>query len=233
MNLCRSLAGLFLLVVMPVAAQERSPLRPRILHEAWGSVGLQLRPFRNTARVKEPEFNKRFRAGAEVGYRSDENLTGGKQVYLDLGVRYKFNDLLRVTLEHRLSFRGADAANTQRTSFQLQSAREMGRFVLENRLRYQREHLPPGEVRDQVRERVGLLYDIRGWKLDPEASVELFIWTGHLGWRHIGTRYSMGTTWRPGGRHEVGIAVMHDRERYVYAPDYRFIYSLSYTLELN
>lgn len=229
----RSCTLLLMLLALGTVAQERSPLRPRLLSEAWGSIGVQFRPFRNTTRVKEPDFNKRFRMGAELGYRSDENLSGGRQLYLDLGARYKFHDLLRVSLEHRFSFRGADRPNSQRTSVQVQSSRELGRFVVEYRCRYQHEYLDPGEVRDQLRNRIGLVYDIRKWKLDPEVSAEFFTWAGNLGWRYIGTRYSIGTTWRPGKKHEVGIAVMHDRERYVYAPSYRFIYALSYTLGLN
>ncbi|HMQ75476.1 MAG TPA: DUF2490 domain-containing protein [Flavobacteriales bacterium] len=234
MHVLRLLCALALVLpAVNTAAQERSPLRPRLLGEAWGSIGVQFRPFRNNTRVKEPDFNKRFRMGVEAGYRSDENLSGGRQVYLDLGARYKFHDLLRVSLEHRFSFRGADRRNSQRTSVQVQSSQDLGRFTAEYRFRYQHEFLDPGEVRDQLRNRLGLVYDIRKWKLDPEVSVEFFTWAGNLGWRYIGTRYSVGTTWRPGKKHEVGVNVMHDRERYVYAPSYRFIYALSYTLELN
>lgn len=214
-------------------AQERSPLRPRLNHEAWGSVAVQFKPFRNSTRVKEPAFNKRFRLGAEMGYRSDENLSGGKQLYLDLGARYKVHDLLRVGLEHRFSFRGADRRNTQRSSLQLQASKPFGRFTAEYRFRFQHEYADPDDVRDQLRNRFGLQYDIRKWKLDPEVTVELFTWAGYLGWRWIGTRYSVGTSWKPGKKHELGIAVMHDRERYVYDPTYRFIYALSYSLDLN
>ena len=227
-----ALCLLLLCGALPCDAQENG-LRPRLVQEGWFSVGAQLRPFKNTSRVAEPKFNKRFRLATEAGYRSDENLSGGKQVFWDLSVRYKFTDYLRVVAEHRFSFRGAERSNSQRTSFQATLRGEWNRFVGDYRMRFQHEYLDPTDVRDQLRNRLGLTYDIRKWKLDPEVSAEFFTWFGYLGARLIGTRYSVGTSWTPGKDHEIGIAVMHDREQYVNEPTYRIIYALSYSLDIN
>ena len=222
------------LLALPLLCRAQDgELRPRLVQEGWFTVGAQFRPFKNTSRVAEPKFNKRFRLATEAGYRSDENLSGGKQVFWDLSVRYKFTDYLRVVAEHRFSFRGADKSNSQRTSLQAQLRGEWNRFVGDYRMRYQHEYLDPTDVRDQLRNRLGLTYDIRKWKLDPEVSAEFFTWFGYLGTRLIGTRYSVGTSWTPGKDHEIGIAVMHDREQYVSDPTYRIIYALSYSLDIN
>lgn len=222
----------FLWAALRGSAQE-SGLKPRLIQEGWLSVTMQFRPFKNTSRMVEPKFNKRFRLASEVGYRSDENLSGGKQVYLDLAVRYKFTDFLRAVAEHRFSFRGAEKTNSQRTSFQAQLRGQWKRFIGDYRIRYQHEYLDPMDVQDQLRNRIGLTYDIRKWKLDPEISMETFTWFGYLGPRLIGTRYSVGTVWTPGKNHEIGFQVMHDREHGVYDPLNRLIYSLSYSLDIN
>jgi len=226
------LHSLLVASIATCAAQDGG-LRPRLVQEGWFSVTGEIRPFKNSSRVVEPKFNKRFRLVSELGYRSDENLSGGKQVYLDMAVRYKFTDYLRVVAEHRFSFRGADRTNSQRTSFQAQLRGQWLRFIGDYRMRFQHEYLDPTDVRDQLRNRIGLTYDIRKWKLDPEVSAEFFTWFGYLGPRLIGTRYSVGTTWTPGKKHEIGIAVMQDREQFVYEPTYRIIYALSYSLNIN
>jgi len=88
-------------------------------------------------------------------------------------------------------------------------------------------------VREVFRNRFEAAYNIPKFKLDPEFSMEFFTWAGHQGWTYFGTRYQLGTSWSPRKGHDLGMALVHDRERSVPWPVYRWIYSLSYSIDLR
>jgi hypothetical protein len=88
-------------------------------------------------------------------------------------------------------------------------------------------------VREVFRNRFHVGYNIPKWKLDPAFSMELFTWAGHRGLTYFGTRYKFGTEYKLAKGHELGFAVVHDRERAVAAPKYRTILSVSYGINLN
>lgn len=223
------------LLLTPVLAnaQERSTLRADLDQQSWLGVKVEGRPFKEPSRLYIPQVFKRLRAFGEVGYRSGENLGGARQIFLEGGMRYKVFDWLRVGMEHRHSFRGPTRKDRDRTTLFAVSRTSLGRFTVDHRLRLQHEYRPRGAERDQIRNRFGIAYDIRKWKLDPEVSVEFFTLAHYQGWAHIGTRYTLGTAWRIAKGHEIDMAVIHDREHGVFAPTHRFIYSVGYTLSLR
>ena len=52
-------------------------------------------------------------------------------------------------------------------------------------------------MREVLRNRFDVGYDIPKFKLDPAFSVEFFTWAGYEGLIYFGTRYKLGTEWSP------------------------------------
>jgi len=211
-------------------AQER--LRPDTRQELWTSIGVQGGAPKPLCGLFEDPFCDRLRFGAEVGYRSADVFFAGRQVYLDLSGRFKVNDLLTLGLEQRIAARG-DRPTEQRTVVQLYLKKSFDRVSLSYRSSYQHNYVEWGGQREILRNRFDLGYDIKKWKLDPEFGVEFFTWLGNKGTSYFGTRYHLGTEWSPAKGHAIGLDLLYDRERDVAYPSYRWVWSLSYTINLR
>lgn len=226
--------ALFFLCASPFAllAQEDAA-RPLQQQELWASIAVRGSMPGFMEDLLGKSTYKRFRLAGEVGYRSADAFFAGRQVYTDLSARYKVSDHLNIVGEHRFAFR-PDAPTRQRTGIMANLGTSWERFEFGYRLNYQHNYRDFGEQREVVRNRLSVEYDLRDFKLDPEASVEFFTWMGHRGARFIGTRYAIGTEWRsPSKLHGIGLKLVHDREYGVAWPTYRWIYSLSYTFDLR
>lgn len=222
---------LFGLLLLPAAAWAQERLRPDIKQELWASVGLQGRPSFLEGMLGK-SFTKKLRTYSELGYRSADSFFAGKQTYLDLGIGYKINDHVTVGIEGRYAYR-SDAEDRQRLCGLFQYKTTWDRVDLGYRFDYQHNFRVFGDVREVLRNKFSTGYNIPKWKFDPQFSVEFFTWAGHKGMTYFGTRYKFGTEWSPKKGHTFGIGIMHDRERMVYAPTYRFMAAVDYTLNLR
>ncbi|MCB0763318.1 MAG: DUF2490 domain-containing protein [Flavobacteriales bacterium] len=231
-SLVRTAAFLTLVIGQLTALAQEDRAQPLRAQELWSSVGIQGRLPELFEDLLGKDTYKRFRLAGELGYRSADTFFAGRQVYTDLSARYKVNKHLNFVGEHRFAFR-PDGPTRQRTGVMANLGTSWQRFDLGYRFNYQHNYRDFGEQREILRNKVSVEYNIRKFKLDPEVSVEFFTWLGHQGARYIGTRYSIGTEWNPSKPHSIGLKLVHDREYGVAWPTYRWIYSLSYTLNLR
>ncbi|MEO8591661.1 MAG: DUF2490 domain-containing protein [Flavobacteriales bacterium] len=211
-------------------AQER--LRPETSQALWASAGVQGGAPRFICDFLGNPFCNRLRFAGEVGYRSTDVFFAGKQTYIDVSGRYKVSKLVSVGLEHRWAYR-PDKANEQRSEVQLYLKRSWGRLLPGYRFCYQHNYADWGDQREVLRNRFDLGYDIKKWKFDPEFGVEFFSWVGNKGTSYFGTRYHLGTEWTPAKGHVIGLNLLYDRERDVAYPTYRWIWSVSYEVNLR
>lgn len=227
-------AAALAVVLMPVlATAQEPPLRPAAAQELWMSVGV---------RGRAPGFLKdllgdhygRLRLSGEVGYRSADNFFAGRQVYTDLGARYRATKWLAFGFEYRYASR-VGAADRQRITPNLVLSRSFGRWDVDYRFIFQRVFLDRDRQRTILRNRFSVAYDIKRWKLDPEFSVEFFTRTDQpqRGWYRLGTRYKLGTSWSPWKGHSFGPSVIYDRDGRVAWPVNRVIWSVDYVLNLR
>lgn len=225
-----ALFALFLGPFLVKGQEDRAqPLREQ---ELWSSVGIQGRMPGFFEDMLGKDTYKRIRLAGEGGYRSADAFFAGRQVYTDLSARYKVSKHLNFVGEHRFAFR-PDGPTRQRTGLMANLGTSWDRFNFGYRFNYQHNYREFGGQREILRNKFSVDYDVRKFKLDPEVSVEFFTWFGYQGVQYIGTRYSIGTEWKPSKAHSIGLKLVHDREYGIAWPTYRWIYSLSYTLNLR
>lgn len=210
-------------------AQERT--RPEIKQELWTSFGVQGRPSILEGLLGK-EIVKRLRTTGEIGYRSADSFFAGRQFYLDLGATYKITEKITAGGEFRYAYRTEDR-NRQRLGGMVQYKTQVDRFDLGYRFTYQHNFRDRGDVREVLRNKFLAAYNIPKWKLDPQFSVEFFTWAGLQGLSYFGTRYKLGTEYELNKAHAIGFGLVHDRERMVYAPEYRFIFTVDYSINLR
>ncbi|MGV3637419.1 MAG: DUF2490 domain-containing protein [Flavobacteriales bacterium] len=210
-------------------AQERQ--RPELKQELWASFGVQGRPSVLEGLLGK-EVVKRLRTSAEIGYRSADSFFAGRQFYLDLGATYKISDRITAGGEYRYAYR-SDDRNRQRLGGMVQYKTEVDRFDLAYRLTYQHNFREPGDVREVFRNKFIAGYNFPKWKFDPQFSVEFFTWASARGLSYFGTRFKLGSEWAIADAHTLGFGIVHDRERMVFAPQYRFILAVDYGINLR
>lgn len=226
----RSLALFAILSGLVVHAQD--PLRPETRQELWTSIGVRGKVPVFLHPIVGDEVIRRLRLSGDLGYRSADVFFAGRQIYVDLGARYKVNDWLNVGTEFRNAHR-PDGTIRNRLGLMADLSHDIQRYSLGYRLNYQHNFLEWGQVREVFRNRFQLGYNIRKWKLDPTFSVEFFTWAGNKGLSYFGTRYKLGTELSPGKGQELNLALVYDRQRDVAWPVYRLIYSVDYVIYLN
>lgn len=219
-----------LLSGLQAIAQE--PLRPETRQELWTSIGVRGKVPAFLHPIVSDEVIRRLRFSGDLGYRSADVFFAGRQIYLDLGARYKLKDWLNVGAEFRNAHR-PDGTVRNRLGLMADLSHDVERFALGYRFTYQHNFLEWGQVREVFRNRFELGYNIPKWKLDPAFSVEFFTWAGNKGLSYFGTRYKLGTEWSPGKGQALNLALIYDRQRDVAWPVYRLIYSVDYVIYLN
>lgn len=217
---------------LTMAHGQDSPLRPTVNSELWSSLTLRWKPLKATNKLVEPLLYRKLQATAEVGYRSADQFFAGRQFYIDLGGRYKVNERITLAAEHRYAARTGNS-DRQRSSVQGAYNYSWKRFDIQYRLRLQHAFGDPGSERTFARNRIMVAYNIRKWKLDPEFSMESFTWLGYRGIWHRGFRYSIGTDWSPWNGHRLAYKLVHDREYGRAWPEFRFIHSIGWTINLD
>lgn len=99
---------------------------------------------------------------------------------------------------------------------------EPGRWSMEGRLRYQRQSAlalkdesDPADYSSRVQTRIkgAVVYNIKGWKWDPEFSVERFLVQVPEGWPSDGSwRFRLGSSKRMGKRQKLRIFLQRDAQ---------------------
>lgn len=226
-------AILLSLALLPLWAVAQEPaLKPSTQQELWLSFGLEGRAPKFLKDAMGAQY-KRIRWNSELGYRSGDNFFSGKQLYGDLGLRYKVTEWLSLATEYRYSMR-PQSSDRQRLSFQARAKHTIGRFDLGYRGAYQVTYLSRDRTRPLLRNRFSVDYQISNWKLDPEFSVEFY--TGiddPSGAYLLGTRYKLGTTWKPRRGYSISPAILYDREGRVKNPGNRVIWSIDLGIDLR
>jgi len=230
MNCARAaLTSLLGTLALGTMAQDR--LRPSINQEFWASATVIGRPMFLQALLPK-SIVRRLRISTELGYRSADSFFAGRQVYGDVGIGYKLNDHITLGGEFRYAYRGDDA-DRQRACAMFEYKTELARLELGYRFDYQHNFREFGGQREIFRNKFIAGYNIPKFKFDPKFSVEFFQWAGYQGLIYFGTRYKLGTEWSPWKGHSFGASVMHDRERAIFAPSYRFMLAVDYTINLR
>lgn len=221
-----------ILACTATAKAQDAPLRPTVDSELWSSLTVRWKPIKADNRLVAPSISRKLQATAELGYRSADQFFAGRQFYIDLGGRYRLNKRISLAAEHRYAARTGND-DRQRTSIQGTYSHSWERFDFQYRLRLQHAFSDPGSERTFARNRFSVAYNIRKWKLDPEFSLESFTWAGHRGIWHRGFRYSIGTDWSPWKGHRISYKLVHDREYGRAWPEFRFIHSIGWTINLD
>lgn len=224
---------LLLSVVLACAgAQAQEVLRPAVRQELWAAAAMQ---GRLPVFMKDlmGDSYKRVRLRNELGYRSADVFFAGKQTYLDVNLRYKISDLLSVAYEHRFASRSNATGIQNRSIVQADLAKTFTRVETGYRFIYQHSYIEWGDRREVFRNRFQLGYNFKNWKLDPQLSVEFFTWAGNKGLSHFGTRWALGTEYAFSKAHSLGLSLLHDRERDIAWPTRRWIWSVTYSLNLR
>ena len=216
------------LLALQGRAQERE--RPGLEQEIWTSIGMKGKPMFLKDLIGK-KTAKRLRTSAELGYRSADAFFAGKQTYLELAAAYKLNNHFSIGSEGRYAYR-SEGMNRQRAAVLLGYETKFDRFEVGYQFDYQHNFRPIGEQREVLRNKFSINYNIRKFKLDPKFSVEFFQWAGYKGLIYFGTRYKLATEWSPWKGHAFDLGIVHDRERAIFAPVYRVIVAVGYTLEL-
>lgn len=217
-------------LALPGYAQEA--LRPQQRQELWLSAAVTSR-LPESLRGDLGTHYKRIRLRGELGYRSADVFFAGRQVFVDLNARYKATKWLTLAVEHRFAGRTGQAGLRNRSIIEAEAERRSGRSTATYRFIYQHSYVELGGQREVFRNRIQLEHDIRKWKLDPQASVELFTWASYRGLSYFGTRWQVGTQVALAKGHSLTAMLVHDRERDIAWPTHRWIGSFTYTLSLR
>lgn len=215
----RVLLATWLLMPGELQAQEVRRIPERSTH-LWMDVGVQ------------GKLARRLKGIGEMGYRTGDELRRGQQFFLSGELRYKLHKYIDVGLEQRASFRPG-IPTRHRTGLMVRAGGRIGRVTPEFRMIHQHIWREPGAVRDVLRYRIGAEYDLPGWKLDPEASVEVFNAMSGNRRGYDAIRYKLGTAWRPAKGHRITFNLVHDREQNRRRPDHRWIFAFGYMVDLG
>lgn len=211
-------------------AQRESTSLPERDAQLWFSTGVQLKPLRKKgAKDEQSRFFRDLQATGELGWKFNENASQLKQFNIDAGLRYPVLGFLRVGAEYRYSMRDRYTANRHRLDLQLWLKHKVGRLKADYRFEYEHSFREPRKLRTLLRNRIGLTYDIRKWKLDPFASAESFTALHYTGNRMIGIRYDLGTEMNLDKKKSTSleVALRHDREMGVKRPVHSWILVLA------
>lgn len=230
-------AMLLLCLARPaVYAQDNSPLRPSTHGELWLSTSLEGKPFRNKKnKYDKGPFYRRLPLIGELGWRARLDPFYTRSGYASLATRYRLTEFLRTGASYRRYFYDQYHPDVSRIDLQLWLNWATGRVKLEHRFEYEHDFIPIYKMRTVLRNRLGLTYNIPHWKLDPQVSAELFTGLHYTGNRNIAIRYDLGTELdldKKGSR-SIGVALRFDHELNAADPENRWIFVLSYDLELK
>ncbi len=185
--------GLSWACIQGATAQENTSV-PVTDGQVWLSLGMGYKPFaKKKGNVVEGGFRRNFKLNGEVEWRGREWASETKQVNFTFTPEYKLTDFLKVAAQYRYAMKDRYTDNVHRLGAQASVSWERGRVKLDNRIRYEHEFRPVNKLRNTIRERLGVEYNIPHWKLDPHVSAETFYGLHYTGNGVVGMRYELGT----------------------------------------
>lgn len=223
---------LLVMLALPLLLAAQEALRPAQRSELWAAAAMtgRLPLFLKNALG---DSYKHFRVRNELGYRSTDAFFAGRQFYLDMNLRYRLAKNVHLAYEHRFAKRPNEAGLRNRSIVQLEIEKGLGRFDLGYRGLWQHGYIDWGGQREVFRNKFEATYRFRNWKLDPRMSVEFFNWASNKGWSYFGTRWQFGTEYKLSKAQSISLALVHDRERDIAWPTYRWITSITYSIDLR
>ncbi|MBP8824631.1 MAG: DUF2490 domain-containing protein [Flavobacteriales bacterium] len=238
MNALRhSLALLLSLALVGNAhAQREADLRPGNDAQLWLSAGTEFKPFRKPeGQITQTAFFRKLRATGELESRFSENASRFRQFNITGGLFYPITKYLRVGSEYRYSFRDRYTTNKSRMDAQLRLKWKTGRLDGNFRCVWQHSFEDVTGLRTELRNRLGLEYDFRQWKLDPVVNVETFTALHYTGNRMVGMRYDLGTKLNldKDKKNTLEVTLRHDREINRKEPDHEWILALAYEFDFK
>lgn len=142
--------------------------------ESWTSARFQYK------------FNKKLKVRISENLRLEHNSSQLNQLFTEGSIEYKLLKPISLEVESRYGFKKKNSGNERffRMFYAANYATDFDRFEVKGRLAFQKKNILPTagfstvESNTHLRYRVGLGYNIKGWKMDPFLSYELFRETG-------------------------------------------------------
>ncbi len=200
----------------------------------WWSASIETKPFRSS-RIVEKDFFRKFRVAFEFGHRRNENMQFLDQNYIDLSAKYRVKKWFRVASTYRYSMRDKYSMNRSRFVVDANLRKDMKRYTLKYRLRYQHNFgpLPPIPDLRSIRNKVQLAYNIRKFKVDPWLGAEVLSAFNYKDREVSAVRYELGMDYSINKVHEFELTLRHQRQIGVRTPVYENIISISYAFTLK
>ena len=217
------------LVSSSVMAQDSYTKVTRDL-ETWASAGLKLK------------FNNKFAITLDQGLRLRENSTTTDQVLTDFGLKWSPIKQLQFGFGSRYILdRGSNGINDNDFRWNLDAAfkHEVKRFEFKYRLRYQNKNelgiskAEGDESKNYLRFKAGVDYNIKGIKLKPFISTEIFRHLSSTDGSFDNWRYTIGADYDLKKFGEVGVFYRMERELNDPYPKTTNIVGLSYVFTLK
>ncbi len=218
------------------SAQREADLRPVNDAQLWLSAGAEFKPFRKPeGQLTQAAFFRKLRATGDLDLRLDENASQFKQLNATVGLFYPLTKSLRVGSEYRYSLRDRYTTNKSRADLQARIKWKTGRMDGNFRSVYQHSFGPATSRGTILRNRLGLEYDIRKWKLDPIVSVEAFTALHYSGNNLVGMRYDLGTKLNldKAKKNTLEVTFRLDQELDRILPDHEWVLALGYEFDFK
>ena len=194
--------------------------------ETWTSMGAKFKP------------NKKWTLGLKQGLRLKQNSSITDQVLTDLSIKWSPIKLIEIGLGSRyiLDKGGNDEFdNDFRWNLDFSLKHKLDRFSFKYRVRYQNKNeigLSKGDgdiSKNYLRLKIGLKYDIKKWKLDPQLSGEIFKDLTRYSGSFDKLRWTIGTSYNFKKFGELSLYYRMERELGVSYPKTTSIVGLNYT----
>lgn len=188
-------------------------------------------------------LGSRIKASLEEEIRLRENASFMKKELTDVGLSYKINKVLRISLKYRfeLTWKNPDEKFWRNGFyFDISLRKKMQRFQLDYRLRFQSPKVETfselSAGRDLIinRHKAGLSYNIKGIPLTPAIEAEIFVPFTRQEPLYINEyRLWAGLDYAFNKRNSIGVKYGIQREINVSDPLTAYVIALKYTFNLN
>ena len=177
----------------------------------------------------------------DLEHRLKNNMKTRDQSFIDIGLEYSYKNLSASLIYRFSSINDAESEYiwANRFSYQLAYSREVKRFELSFRGRYQNHYenyysSELGYIPDKhLRTRIKLLYNIRGIPIDPFISYESFMQLNYDQPRLIDKeRYSIGANYKINKDNSFGITFHIQPRRNTSNPETAYILGVNYSYDL-
>ena len=191
--------------------------------ESWSSIGVKAK------------LSKKLDASLEQGIRLAHNSTQLDQVLTDLGLSYELYKNLNFGVGMRYIYDRSNNGtydNDLRYNLDLSYKQKFDRLGLKYRIRYQNKNeigsFDTQEAKKYLRLKIGAIYNIKNWKLDPKFSTEIYR-NIESGGQFDKLRFTLGTDYSIKKYGELGIFYRLEKDLNSTVPKTTYITGLKYT----